>query len=274
MENVILCSGSYALHPYYLEQDDLHLYSIEELCYYLYKNAYLIEEDFFSDQLFDWMSQELGLIEWVQQLRIMRQKDPDILRTMEVLFRLTGYYSNEEIRQVRTVFLESHGLSPAERRKLRADSYCNKKKYAMAMAEYEQLLREADEEQVKFRAKLYHNLGVCSAGLFLYEKAADYFQKAFQVYPNTESYVQFLMALKLGNSREKYLTYLSEHPESYEDSLEVENRLARVEREWNEHSFDDAMQNLMDHNGLSYYETLKQLLKQAKTDYTGMVNLR
>lgn len=274
MENVILCNGNYALHPYYLEQDDLHLYSVEELCYYLYKNAFLIGEDFFKDELFDWMSQELGLVEWVQQLRIMRQKDPDILRTMEVLFRLTGYCDNEEIAHVRSVFRESHDLSLTERRKLRADAYCEKKQYAMAMAEYEQLLRETDETQIKFRAKLYHNLGVCLAGLFRYEAAAERFQRAFEVYPNTESYVQFLTALKLGNSREKYLTYLSEHPESYEDSLEVESRLTRAEREWKERSFDDTLQNLMDHNGTSYYETLKQLLKQAKADYTGMVNKR
>ena len=46
MSTVILCSGNYAKTPYYIAEEDLHLYSVEELCYYLYKNAFMLQEDF------------------------------------------------------------------------------------------------------------------------------------------------------------------------------------------------------------------------------------
>lgn len=274
MENVILCNGRYAVNPYFLIEENLRLYSVEELCYFLYKNSFLIQEDFFSEPLFKWMSEELGLEEWVQQLCLLKGKEEEILRCIEFLFRATGFYGEEEINHVRSILKDSRQLSVWERKKIRADAYCKKQRYLMASAEYEQLLKETEEDQVKFRAKLYHNLGVCAAGMFSYEKAADYFMQAFHIYPNTESYVQFLTALKLGNSQEKYLTYLSEHPESYEDSLEVESRLTRMDQQWEKMSFNDMLQDKMDDNNTTYYNVIKQLLKQAKEDYIKMVDKR
>lgn len=274
MENVILCNGKYAINPYFLEEDNLHIYSIEELCYYLYKNAFLIQDEFFTEALLDWIDTELGLADWVAPLRMIKGKEDAILRSMEFLFRATGYCTEEEVEHVRSVFKDSNHLSVAERKKLRADAHCKRQQYVMAGAEYAQLLKETDENEKAFRAKLYHNLGVCQSMLFLYEKAADSFMKAFHTYPNTESYVQFLTALKLSNSQEKYLTWLSEHPESYEDSLEVESRIARIEKAWERMPFADMLQDMMDDSDETYYGTLKQLLKQAKTDYINMVNKR
>ena len=36
MDNVILCNGKYAAVPYFLEEENLHIYSVEELCFYDY----------------------------------------------------------------------------------------------------------------------------------------------------------------------------------------------------------------------------------------------
>ena len=91
MENVILCNGRYAQTPYLLEEENLNIYSIEELCYFLYKNAFLIQDDFFSDALLQWISEELLLEEWSKQLRILRDKE-EILCCMEFLFQASGFY--------------------------------------------------------------------------------------------------------------------------------------------------------------------------------------
>jgi len=274
MDNIILCSGKYAANPFYMEDDNLHIYSVEELCYYLYKNAFLIQEDFFSEELLDWMDKELGLAEWVGQLKLLKGKEEELLRSIEYLFRMTGYYGEEDLKHVRGVLKDSNHLSVSERKKIRADAFCKKQRYARATAEYEQLLKETGEEQVTFRAKLYHNLGVCAAGMFLYDKAAEYFGHAFREYPNTESYVQFLTAKKLGSSQAEYLSYLAEHPESYEDSLEVENRLMRVNQAWEKMPFNEMLQDMMDEERATYYSTIRKLAAQAKADYIKMVDKR
>lgn len=272
MSMVILCSGAYAKTPYYLVEDDLHIFSIEELCYYLYKNAFLIEDAFFSDSLVTWIREELGLPAIADTLLQYRKEENLLLRSIEYLFLVTGYYGQAECERVKKVLHEGSQLSVYERRKIRADAYCRRQKYALALAEYEELLKTTDSEQVKLRAKLYHNMGVCHAGMFFYDQAAEAFGQAFHTYPNTESYVQLLTALKLGSSQTEYLSYLAEHPESYEDSLEVESRLKQAEEEWEKAAFQDVVDGITNEENISYYEAVKQLLKQAKEEYTSMVN--
>lgn len=47
MGKFILCSGKRAKEPYYVNVTDTVLYTIEELCYFLYQNIYLVADDFF-----------------------------------------------------------------------------------------------------------------------------------------------------------------------------------------------------------------------------------
>ncbi len=274
MENMILCNGKYAKTPYFLEEENIHLYSIEEVCYYLYKNAFLLQEDFFSDELLAWIKEELDLPEWADTIKKLLEQEKGMLRSIEFLFQITGYYSQREYEKVQNVRQKSNHLTVIERKKIRGDSYCKKQRYEKAILEYEEILEETEECQVKFRAKLYHNIGVCQARLFCYEQAAKAFLDAFHIYPNTESYVQYLLALKLGLNQEQYLDFLAGHPESYEDSLEVENRLKKIDDEWDKMLFHENLQHLMEEQSESYYSAMEQLLKQAKEDYSRMVSKR
>lgn len=272
MSIVILCNGNYAKTPYYLAEEDLHFFSIEEVCYYLYKNAFMIQDDFFNDSLLTWICEELGLPSIADALLKYRNKEDVILHSIEYLFAVTGYYGKTEYDKVEKVLKDGGQLSAHERRKMRADAYCKKQKFALALAEYEELLKMAEPDEIKLKAKLYHNMGVCHAGMFLYDQAADAFKQAYHTYPNTESYVQLLTALKLGSSQEEYLSYLAEHPESYEDSLEVESRLQHREQEWEKAALADVVDSIMDEEQISCYAAVKQLLKQTKDEYKSMIN--
>lgn len=272
MSTVILCNGNYAETPYFIAQEELRLYSVEELCYYLYKNAFLLQDDFFDDSLITWMEEELGLAEWAGTLKEYRQGEDALLRSIEFLFLSTGYFTQNDCEKIRKILQDGSRLSVEERRKLRADAYCKRRRYVMAIEEYEELLKNCKEDQEKFKAKLYHNMGVCLAGMFVYDQAAKAFEKAFRAYPNTESYVQMLTAYKLGSSQTDYLSYLADHPESYEDSLEVEARLKQVKEDWEKTEFTDVVDRIMDEEQLTCYAAVGHLLKQTKEEYTNMVS--
>lgn len=272
MSTVILCSGNYAKTPYYIAEEELHLYSVEELCYYLYKNAFMLREDFFEDSLLAWIGQELGLLRWAEELKQYRDKEEVLFHSIEYLFLMTGYFGKEECEKVHRVLQDGSRLSVQERKKLRADAYCKRQRYVLAIAEYEEILKGCPEEDVKLKARLYHNMGVCLAGMFVFDRAADCFKKAFHAYPNTESYVQLLAALKLGYSQTEYLSYLAEHPESYEDSLEVEARLKRMEQDWERLADTDVVDRVVNEEQVTHYEAVSYLLKQAKEEYTNMVS--
>ena len=272
MSTVILCNGNYAKTPYYLPAEEICFFSIEEVCYYLYKNAFFLPDDFFSDALLVWIREELNLPTFADDLIQLRKKEETVLNSIEYLFFATGYYGESEFEKVKKVIQEGGRLSVEERRKMRADAYCKKQKYKLALGEYEELLKLIGEEDVKFKAKLYHNIGVCHAGMLLYDQAAEAFKKAFDVYPNTESYVQFLTALKLCSSQAEYLSYLAGHPESYEDSLEVESRLRRAQELWDNTMPQDRIERMTEEDGISSYTAVKQMLRQIKEEYTSMVN--
>lgn len=272
MSAVILCNGNYAKTPYCLPADDIRLFSVEEVCFYIYKNAFFLQEDFFCDALIEWIRTELGLPVFANELTMLQAKEDAFLRSVEYLFLATGYYDGEEFEKVKSVICEGSSLSVEERRKMRADVYCKKQKYKLALAEYEELLELVPDEEIKFTAKLHHNMGVCHAGLFLFERAAQEFKKAFDIYPNTESYVQFLTALKLGSTQTEYLAYLADHPESYQDSLEVENRLESAKSIWDSAPREDRIARISEEEDISSYEAVSQLLGKLKEEYMSMMN--
>lgn len=272
MSTVILCNGNYAQNPYCPAAEDVRLFSVEELCFYVYKNAFFLQEDFFCDALIEWIKMELGLPAYANELLLLRGKEDALLKSVAYLFSTTGYYGDEEFEKVKTVIHQGSSLSVEERRKMRADVYCKKQKYKLALSEYEELLDLVPEDDAKFLAKLHHNMGVCHAGLFIYDCAAREFKKAFDAYPNTESYVQFLTALKLSSTQAEYLAYLSDHPESYQDSLEVESRLQSAKLLWDNARGEDRIARMTEEEGISSYEAVGQMLKELKEEYMSMIN--
>lgn len=271
METAILCNGQYAKTPYCVTCDGARLYSVEELCYYLYKNAFLMQEEFFTEELIQWLATECKLEEWSQTLTQMRMEGAQLTDMLIFLFQNTGFYDEKEIEAVKKVLNGSSHLSIYEKKKIRADAYFKRGRIAMAALQYEELLKETEFANEKFRARLYHNLGVCDALLFQYKKAAEEFKRAYRTYPNTESYVQFLAALKLGSTKEEYLAYLSDHKESYEDSLEVERRMSQIEAELSSRDLDAYLNQIADEQETSYYETIIELTRQVKDEYLNMI---
>lgn len=273
---VLLCSGRYAKNPYYGNVEGIMLYSVEELCYYIYHNAYLLDDSFFDENLFSFIEQELDLKELADVLRQVSGKENSFIECIEVLIRNTGYYEREELEELKQTLGENVNMSVLEKRKIRADLYLNKKKYAVAADEYEILLKDVDPADKRMRAKLYHNLGVCATGKFMFQKAADYFKCAYDTYANTESYVQYLTALKLGSTNTDYLNFLSEHPESYEDSLEVENRMKHANRKWQDDENHVMLNKMLQEDSKSegYYEALEEFIESQKREYRDMVTDR
>ena len=61
MSGYHLCQVKKAVHPYYIESISTNIFTIEELCFYLQKNIYLIDETIMNEGLCDWIRDELGL---------------------------------------------------------------------------------------------------------------------------------------------------------------------------------------------------------------------
>ena len=73
MGNLVLCHEQHAAHPYEISRIHCKIYTIEELCYYLCNNLYLIDYTIMNEQLCNWLDEELGLSVLSEQLREMMQ---------------------------------------------------------------------------------------------------------------------------------------------------------------------------------------------------------
>ena len=96
MSNVILCYGKYAKNPYFVADDCLNLYSVEELCYYFYHHAYLMEDSFITVELIQWIRDELELDKLAEQMEHIIHTEYAVEKTIKLLIHEVGYYSKDE----------------------------------------------------------------------------------------------------------------------------------------------------------------------------------
>ena len=69
MSGYILCQTKKAEKPYFVENISTNIYSLEELCYYLYHNLYLVDSSVMNEGLCIWISEELDLPRLAAKLR-------------------------------------------------------------------------------------------------------------------------------------------------------------------------------------------------------------
>jgi len=274
MGNVILCAGALVKNSYYVKEACIRLFSAEELCYYVYHYAYLLTDDFVSDKLVRWVREELKLEKTADKIESIRDKKNALENLVRILNNEIGYYSEEEWKGLIAEIENSSSMSYEERRKVRADGLLSGGKFSQALEEYENIIREEKIDDDRMRAGIYHNMGVCSAKLFLFERAAHYLEEAYNAYANTESYHEMLCAMKMYMEPTEYLNYLSEHKESYEDSLEVERKFEILKLSWGEQAAYKYFRELerQKEDGGSYYESVDRLVDDVKETYRGYIN--
>ena len=86
MGNLILCHDRHAAHPYEITRIHSRIFTIEELCYYLCNNLYLIDYTIMNEQLCDWLDEELGMEELAAAFEDAKKvKDRPVLFDIKVL---------------------------------------------------------------------------------------------------------------------------------------------------------------------------------------------
>lgn len=66
MSGYILCPDKKAQRPYFIENISMNIYSIEELCYYLYHNLYLADHTVLMKNYATGSEMSLNLCIWLQ----------------------------------------------------------------------------------------------------------------------------------------------------------------------------------------------------------------
>ncbi|MFU0828187.1 MAG: TPR-REGION domain-containing protein [Lachnoclostridium sp.] len=205
MGKLIVCNGKQAKHPYHFKLTDTYVYSVEELCYYIYNNIEIIQEDMFSPDLVKWIQDELGLKETGDKLHSLLESKAGLKDYVVCILKSSDYYTETEIRRLLYVMNEYIHLTPFEKRKKKADNFMKYRQFRAAQIQYEEILSSPEAAGIDNRSygALLHNLAVAQAHTEGPGIAADWFKEAYERGHNKESLKEYFCSLILSKQEER-----------------------------------------------------------------------
>ena len=198
MSDLYLCISEVSTTPYYLSGLCVNIYSMDELCFYLVQNAFILDNDLIDTALCDYIENHLKMPELSKKLRKMIFERQALGELVTTILTDTGYLGEEEIKSVRKLLVDNASLSFEAKRKARGDNLYNAGKYSRAIEEYQYVLNilSKDEEPALY-SQILHNVGSSYAQQYLFDKAAKYYKMAYETDENEESLKHYLTAKRL-----------------------------------------------------------------------------
>ena len=181
--------------------------STDELSWYIYENIFMLDEDFFGEELYRWLDEKTGSSSLSGNLQRISQggRQPvDGYRTMLTAF---GFLDAREIQAVCASISQLQKVSPMEKARIRADGLCRYGKDLEALALYHHAAWLMDHEEIlasdRSRAVIWHNMGVCLMRLHDAASAADCMRRACECDRNPEYLQAYLCVLYMAGQRSR-----------------------------------------------------------------------
>ncbi len=231
MGRLIYCIGDKAKMPFYFQSTGVCVYTMEELCYYLYHNVETMEEDLSESQLVPWIRTELNMPERADFLATLMERKSGVKDMVVSIFCSTDYYSQDEINHLIGKIDEYYELLPIEQKKRHADVFLRYGRNREAMLEYQTILDDRNFTQLseEEQGAAYHNIAVLMAQIGQFRNASKHFLTAYQKSGEKESLCQYLYALKLGGMEEEFNRELSIYYQDSDVIRRIENQFYFVE---------------------------------------------
>ena len=202
-----LCTGKSAEHPWFVESIGIRIYTIEELCWFLHNNLYLIDSSVTSPSLVTWIRDELGLKPLARKLSdALERPDRDVSYFIIPIFQEIGWLSPEELRRVRDELTRVQVQPEEQRAKTRADYLVAGGRCSAAITAYRKILDNRTQGNLgtPFYASVWNNLGCAYTKQFRFREAADAFLNGWKLAQSRELMRRYVSTLPLFLSGDEY----------------------------------------------------------------------
>ncbi|MBD8925962.1 MAG: hypothetical protein EGR89_08280, partial [[Eubacterium] rectale] len=246
MGELLLCDRPIAAMPFYLEGLSVNVYSLEELNYYILNNTFLLDSDFMSNELCEWIRDELKQPKLAEKLERIILYHGRLAEFVLEILDYTGYCTKSEKQKIIENVKQLEEKSDFECSKMRADKLMENGKYLNGIYEYKKLLesKEADGENEQIKAKIIHNLGTAYARLFLFDDAAKYYRQAYLISHDSESLKECLLACICMHDNNAFRITADEFGVSQEQINNITEFFSQEGRDEEITSFDDKLDNM------------------------------
>lgn len=214
MGSLILCHRKRAKQPYEITRVHRKIYTIEELCYYICNNLYLIDYTMMNHRLCDWIGGELELRELAERLREDLRINCSMEQFILTILRESNIYATADINRIANILEQLKNQKGVERTKYKADSLQRSGEYESAILVYQSMINADWDESVDktFYGRVYACLGAAYGHRFLYKEAAKMYYEAYRICEEPEMLKSYLYCCYRGMPEDKYVKMLSGNP--------------------------------------------------------------
>lgn len=218
MENrlgsLILCNKTKAVTPYYIEEFHLHIYTIEELCFYLCANIFVLNNSILNETLCDWIENEIDMPSLGIELR-KHVKASSLTMFVLTILKTVGFCEESELDDIQHTLMSLKDRTEEEQIKKKGDNLLGRGKFELSLKEYEKIIKNESNIKLgkRFLGKVYHNVGVAYARQFMFDKSAENFLKAYTYTKNDESLKQYLISMYIKGDTEGYNKLILDNPD-------------------------------------------------------------
>lgn len=244
MGSLVLCHERHAVQPYEIARIHCKIFTIEELCYYLCNNLYLIDYTIMNEQLCAWLEEELGLSELAERLRDVIYTKGSIEKYVLTILKSSRIYKDAEMIQIQNVLERLKNQKDIERQKYKGDNLLESGEIEEAILVYQAILNEEKDESVdaKFYGRIYAALGAAYGKMFLYQESAKMYDRAYQICEEKELLKPYLYASYKYMSLEEYHILLTKHEEYVEINAQMRQEIEDVKNAFQMEITDATME--------------------------------
>lgn len=229
MGSLILCHDKKASQPYKITRIHRKIYTIEELCYYLCNNLYLIDYTIMNEKICEWLYSELDMKDLAEDLLDLIQRNGTIEQFVLHILEYAKIYSEAEMEHIRNVLDRLKDQKEIERRKYKGDNLLESGEYESAILVYLSILQDEKDESVedRFYGRVYGCLGTAYGRELLYEQAAEMYQKAYKICGDESMLTAYIYSCSRFMQADDYGKLLAENPsfkEVAEHILQLEEK--------------------------------------------------
>ena len=269
MEGFLICTGQRTNQPLFIYETKTNIFSVEELCFYIYENIETLDNRLFDDRLTEFFKR-CDREDIAMRLEAALKAGAGLSEFVRAVLLYVNYYSRAEVEELCIKVKSFEGQPVEERLKAVGDTLLKTKKYAMAKKQYRRLL-EMDVNQYmdkEFYGKIWHNLGVVYARMLYFRAAVECFKTAYDIFPDESVKMSLIKAIKLVGDVEEYGRLADEEAklEEWEAQWELEEK--SVDSYLEEEGEVQVCTGLYHRGQMSgYNESVKTLIEKWKTEY-------
>lgn len=268
---VLTCVGKIADKPYYYEKLFVNLYTIEELCFAIHENAFMIEREILSPSLAEWIDKECGLTDLSRELYQLINQNASVSAFAGRILDYTGYYPDEEIEKTEGILRDNVTMNAFERMKAKADFLVENGHLALAIREYDCILDEIPVEETDIICRILNNMGVAYVALNLYDFAEECFYKAYNLTGDETALRHYLTTKRLHLSEGEYINIAAQFEGKTDISIDVESNIFALKREFEQSKDAEELNEFFRLKSSAeaqvYYDKISDITEELKDNY-------